>query len=186
MDRGGKTNLGEQGRDDLDLFTLGRLGVLPIHEHRGRANHGRHVHVDIVLPDAAVRAGAKHEPVLRVLVVVVDASRHPSLGHELFRVGVHLFVVERVPERRDEHRALGNRVLVVDRERLLGQVRHHDDGGAVAQDFLRDGVRVRHLFEERERHGRFVVSVSHRGLFLAHLGEHLGMVREELERERDR
>jgi hypothetical protein len=42
------------------------------------------------------------------------------------------------------------------------------------------------LFEERERHGSFVISVTDGGLFFSDLGENFGVVGEELESEGDR
>ena len=81
-----------------------------------------------------------------------------------------------VPEARNQHCALRNDIVVSHRERLLDEVRNHDDRRTVAQYFASNGVGERHLFELFEGDWCIGLITTNSILFLANLAEHLWVV----------
>lgn len=111
----------EDGRYYLELVTLGRLLVRPVHHHCGTTDHSRHMHHNIrlrcgekdemspestdagqeVLTNATMSSSSEHQPILRVTRVLVDSSWHPSLGNKFVGVRVYGWIVERLAVRNE-------------------------------------------------------------------------------------
>ena len=93
----------------LNLLTVLRPHMLPIHQHTRRPKHTSHMHQRIVNPNTLMRARTKHKEALRVLPC--DAiGVEPSFWEELLRLGVNLGVVERGVEGGDDHASGGDGV----------------------------------------------------------------------------
>ena len=108
-------------RHSLDFEAILRDVVLPIRQHHRVGEHERDVHERVLLADAPVRAVAKPDPVLRVLVRAA-LGVEPALGLERLGLGVYVGVVQRVVEGGDEERAGWDGVVLANLERLDGLV----------------------------------------------------------------
>lgn len=95
--------------------------MVPVHQYSSGTHDSRKMHHGILDADAAMRTGAKDKVVARSLVR--GALRvQPALGKELGGLGVDLGIMERGVERRDDHGASRNGVVIGDGERLQGLV----------------------------------------------------------------
>jgi hypothetical protein len=106
----------------LDFFTEGSNFMLKVHHDRGGREYNSDVDESIVESNAPVWATAKTNVALRVLVCKTFRIE-PALGSKLFRFGVNGRIVERVKERRNDHTASRDNVVVGDWERFCSPVR---------------------------------------------------------------
>jgi len=94
--------LREDSGENLDFLGQRSNFMVPIEIHASLSNHGHKIQNGVILTKAVVRTGAKHEPVLDLLLGITS---DPSIGLERVRVRISFRVVQGEICSRDNHGA---------------------------------------------------------------------------------
>lgn len=173
-----ETHLREDCGEDFDFLRL-RSGVVhPVHVHTGLANHSHKVELSILLTQAVVGTSTEHEPVLGLLLGVTG---DPTVRVEGVRLRVGFWVMGCRPHRRNNHRTLGDGVVLGDGEVLLDHVGNHDDRRAVAKNLLHNSTGVWQVVHEIHRKLDVTVATAGAEVLLADLVKDLRAVSHNLE-----
>lgn len=171
------THLREDRSKDLNILTLHRNPMHPIHAHTRLPNHPNQIRLRICLAQTIMRACSKDQP---ILTLTFRISRHPPLWVKRIRLRISFRVVERGPAGGDNHAAFGTGIGICDWEGLFDDIGDEDDGRPVAQDFFYDGVGVGQVFKEVHAEADILVAVTCSKIFGAHAIEDLRSVGHEL------